>query len=80
MSYLNEKLYICRHAIPCRGYRRFSSTAAWRYAGIHVKWSAGFQISICLADKSFSENPHNAKPQNVTSKRKGRHNNYRADF
>lgn len=41
-------------------------TAAWRYAGIQVKWSAGFQISICLADKSFSENPHNAKPQNVS--------------
>jgi hypothetical protein len=40
-------------------------TAAWRYAGIQVKWSAGFQISICLPDKSFSENPHNAKPQNV---------------
>jgi hypothetical protein len=43
-------------------------TAVWCYAGIQVKWSAGFQISICLADKFFSENPHNAKPQTVGGK------------
>jgi hypothetical protein len=31
----------------------------------NFKWSAGFPISICLADKYFSKIPHKAQLQTV---------------